>query len=198
MVTFPLVVALALGAVEGLAEGSSSGGVGNSPEAAQAARPVPRLHFSIAGVGAFATAAIYSGGVGATGDVGVVLDDRFSLFAHASAVTLGLSFVGHFGAMFEYHFGERFSVGAGVAYASWLWFFPRSFWGAWSGILFPVRVALNLAPRGLAGIPRSGAFVALQVSPGLSTEATSTYYPPRPYAPEFGMTFALSVGFAMR
>lgn len=180
------------------AAGDARGASGLPPEEVPAARTKPRLHAGVAIGGIFAAGGYtLTASAILTGDVGVVLNDKLSLFARAEGGTAFLSLVlgGSLGA--AYDLSDRFNVGAGLKIFGWQ---PVSYDitpGPFLGVMLPLRATFApFNPRSEGDVARSGLVLGLEVAPGIGV-LTTAYSPfGKPADAEFGISAAVTVGFA--
>jgi hypothetical protein len=189
----PLALVLLAAAPEGV---ESRGTAGTMPEDAVAQRPQPRWRAGI-GAAALMGLATYepSFGVGFTAQAGVIFDDRFSLLAHGEVGTIVFTLVGSGGVSGEYLFGERLSLGLGVAMSAWSQMIYGGFGGSFWGLTFPVRVTWALSDRAPGKTRREGWIIGLQVAPGFSLQPTNYFQFNVPPPPEAGLAATFSLAY---
>jgi len=167
---------------------------GTMREVAVAARPDTRLRAGIGGLLVFGlSSAQPNGGAGLTGDLGAVLNDRFSLFAHlegASAV-ITLYLAGGVGA--EYALSEHFVAGLGINLMAWTTLFAS---GSFLGIAFPVRLHYLFGERRDNETERRGLYLGVEVAGAVSVQDTNFYQLTYPVPPEPAFSGAFTVGYA--
>ncbi len=175
------------------------GSPGALPEEAAQSRPAARLH-AAANAGVMVGLANYdgTGAVTLSGDLGVVLADRVSIYGRMQGGSLGFSVVGAFSVVAEVHLSDLFSVGLGVALQGWM---PTTYTvtrGPFVGVMFPVRVRFAPFSRRADGaVQRSGLFFGLEVAPGVGVLPTPIGPTGRPADQEVGLTFNLGAGYGV-
>lgn len=173
------------------------GSAGTTPEDALLHRTSPRWRLGLGG-GVLFGLANYSPslGVGLTADLGVVLGDRFSLFAHAEGGTIVLTVIGSGALLVEYALSEHFSAGLGLAFSLWSPVVFGGFNSSFYGLTLPLRVNFSPATRASHETRRSGLLIGLQVAPGVSLQPRDFFQLNTPLAPEFALSATVSVGYA--
>lgn len=194
MLTSTLLTLCVLGSVD-----DARGGAGHLPEDAALLRTDARVRTGVH-LGGFFGVANYDATFAAilSGDLGVVLSDRWSLYARLQGGSLGFSVIGQFSVVAELQLGEHFMAGLGVAGQGWVplgYTLTRS---PFVGLMFPLRVAwAPFSARAAGEVQRKGFVFSLEVAPGFGLLPTPIGPSGRPVDREVGLTASVNVGYAV-
>ncbi len=176
-----------------LAAGAARADVGAEFEASRV-----RAGVTILGEGGSASPAL-SYGVGLAADLGLVLSERWTLAARASASGILVFMVGRLGVNAEYAVNETVSLGVGAAWARFghlVTDLPDS-----AAVLVPLRLDLALGAQRHTSGRRSGWVASVELAPGVGFWGQNGFVPetvPPPKFPAFAFAASVGLGYAWR
>lgn len=151
-----------------------------------------RAGVTVLGEGGSASPAL-SYGVGVAADLGLVLSERWTLAARASASGIIMFMVGRLGLNAEYALNDTVTLGVGAAWARFghlVTDLPDS-----AAVLVPLRLDLALGAQGSTSGRREGWVASVEVAPGVGFWGQNGYVPATVPPPKFpALAFAASVG----